>query len=156
MLENFKKRGGTWDSDNSCGARSQRYCLLKNKRQKICAKIRVMVTVYRQLWIPDLLFSRSLKIGVNIALFWLQNQLLNLANKAELRKNPRKTLWYRVSDRQTRTDTRFYFTSFVLVISYYIILLPKITRGHAFAYNIVHVYVGVKIHKHVCTQKLCW
>ena len=45
----------------------QRNCILENIRQEIYAKIGVRVTVYRQLWIPVFLFSRSLKIGVNFA-----------------------------------------------------------------------------------------
>ena len=47
----------------------QRNCLLENIRQEIRAKIGVRVTirVYRQLWIPVLLFPNRWQIGVNFA-----------------------------------------------------------------------------------------
>lgn len=46
---------------------AKRKFILENIRQGIYAKIGVMVTLFKQLWIPDLLFSRSLKIGVIFA-----------------------------------------------------------------------------------------
>ena len=48
---------------------------------EIYTKIGVRVTVYKQLYIPVLLFSRSLKIGVKFA---LKSQLLNLAGELDV------------------------------------------------------------------------
>ena len=72
--------------------RNKRSCILENIRQEIYAKIGGRVTVYKQLCIPVLLISRSLKIGVNFAfvrLFW---QLLNLAGEPDVFFNIKSSL----------------------------------------------------------------
>ena len=48
----------------------QRNCVLENIRQEIYAKIGVMVSVYKQLWIPVWLFSRRWQSGVDFAFVW--------------------------------------------------------------------------------------